>query len=755
MNKQTTLTFIFLMIFPLGIWAQLNQSTENKIADLLEKMTLEEKIGQMNQLNGFWDFTGPAPTGGDASSKYELVKTGRVGSMLNVRGVKDVRALQKLAVEESRLGIPIIFAFDLIHGYKTVMPIPLAEAASWDMELIKKSARISAIEATAVGLHWTFAPMVDITRDARWGRVMEGAGEDPYLGSLVAAARVKGFQGDDLKSNNTLIACAKHFLAYGFTESGKEYNTVELSESTLENIALPPFKATVDAGIRSFMTSFNDLNGIPATADKYHLRTKLKEEWGFSGLVVSDWGSIGEMVAHGYSKDGKQAAFHSITAGTDMDMEASLYTKHLLNLVKEGRVPEALIDDAVKRILRIKFEIGLFDDPYAYLDENREKELLNHPDHHTFTAEIARKSIVLLKNDNQLLPLKGKEKIALIGPLANDKNSPLGSWRIAADDNSAVSVLEGLKNIGKAPFVYEKGAELTVGATSFYNSLTINNTDKTGFKEAIEAAKKADKVVLILGENGFQSGEGRSRTRIDLPGVQEELLREIHQVNSNIILVVMSGRPLDLSWADQNIPTIVQAWQLGSQSGTAIAETLYGLSIPSGKLPMSFPRNVGQLPLYYNVKNTGRPNGSPSSPFWSHYTDEKNSPLYPFGHGLSYTEFAYSDLKLSANKMTKGEKITVSITVENTGDYDGEEVVQLYLRDEFSSLIRPIKELKGYKKIFLKKGTSQTLSFEITEDLLAFYSANKKREAELGTFKVYVGGNAATTRSKNFELVTE
>jgi beta-glucosidase len=726
---------------------------ERKVDSVLNLMTLEEKIGQLNQYNGFWEITGPTPKEGQAAKKYEDLKKGLVGSMLNVKGVKDVRALQKIAVEETRLGIPIIFGFDVIHGYKTISPIPLAESASWDMEAIKKSSAIAAAEAAAVGINWTFAPMVDIARDARWGRVMEGAGEDPYLGSKIAVARVKGFQGDDLAATNTILACAKHFAGYAFAEAGRDYNTVDVSETTLQNTIFPPFKAAVDAGVRTFMNSFNELNGIPATGNPYLQRQILKADWKFDGFVVSDWGSINEMISHGYAKDSKQAAEIAINAGSDMDMESSAYVEHLVTLVKEGKVKESIIDDAAKRILKVKFELGLFDDPYKYCNEQREKETVGKAEFQQGVLDMAKKSIVLLKNEKELLPLKkAGQKIALIGALANDKTSPLGSWRIAADDNSAVSVLEGLQKYQGNQLNYAKGADVAAGRTQFVWETKINTTDKSEFPAAIAAAKGADVVVMVLGEHGLQSGEGRSRADIGLPGVQQELLEAIFKVNPNIVLVLNNGRPLAIPWADENIPAIVEAWQLGTQSGNAIAQVLYGDYNPSGKLPMTFPRNVGQVPIYYNYKNTGRPvMNEPESVFWSHYIDEKNTPLYPFGYGLSYSKFEYSDLQLSNSSFSKNGKIEVSIKVKNTGKVTGKEVVQLYIRDLIGSITRPVQELKGFEMIELQPNETKTVAFTIDEKTIEFFTAKLKWEAEPGDFNVFIGGSSAKTVQGNFQ----
>ncbi|SHG26993.1 beta-glucosidase [Flavobacterium micromati] len=726
---------------------------DTKVDSVLQLMTLEEKVGQLNQYNGFWEITGPTPKEGQAAKKYDDLKKGLVGSMLNVRGVKDVRALQKIAVEQTRLGIPLLFGFDVIHGYKTISPIPLAEAASWDLEAIKKSAAIAAEEAAAVGLNWTFAPMVDISRDARWGRVMEGAGEDPFLGSKIAVARVQGFQGEDLSATNTILACAKHFAGYGFAEAGRDYNTVDISETVLQNTIFPPFKAAVDAGVRTFMNSFNELNGIPATGSSYLQREILKGEWKFDGLMVSDWGSINEMIAHGYAKDSKHAAEIAINAGSDMDMESSAYVTHLVELVKEGKVKESVINDAARRILKVKFELGLFEDPYKYCDENRELTTVGKQEFQEGVLDMARKSIVLLKNDKELLPLKKSgQKIAVIGALANDKTSPLGSWRIAADDNSAVSVLEGLQKYTGNQLTYAKGADVTEGRTQFIWETKINMIDKSGFTEALAVAKQADIVIMVLGEHGLQSGEGRSRTDIGLPGVQQELLEAIYKVNANIVLVLNNGRPLAIPWADENIPAIVEAWQLGTQSGNAIAEVLYGDYNPSGKLPMTFPRNVGQVPIYYNFKNTGRPvMNEPESVFWSHYIDEKNTPLYAFGHGLSYSKVEYANLQLSSPSFTKNGKIEVSVTVKNTGKVKGKEVVQLYIRDLIGSTTRPVKELKGFEMIELQPNETKKVVFIINEKTIEYFTANRKWEAENGDFKVYIGGSSVTKLEGDFQ----
>ena len=744
---------LFVLLFIISCKDSGDSEKEKFIENLISQMTLAEKAGQMNQYNGFWDATGPMPEGDYQKKRYNELKNGQVGSMLNVIGVDEIRALQKIAVEETRLGIPIIFGHDVIHGYKTMFPIPLAESSSWDLGLMEQSARIAATEASADGLHWTFAPMVDISRDARWGRVMEGAGEDPFLGSLIAKARVNGFQGNNLSDQNTIVACAKHFAGYGFSESGRDYNTTDFNHYTLHNTIMPPFKAAVDAGVRTFMNSFNTLDEIPATGHKQIQRDILKEDWSFDGFIVSDWGSIDQMIPHGFASDGEHAAELAIIAGSDMDMESSLYVSKLVGLVESGKVNEELLDDAVRRILRVKYELGLFDDPYKYCDQDRSDAELGSAENMDFALEAAKKSIVLLKNDNQILPLKKRDqKVAIIGQLANDKNSPLGNWRSQVEYNSAVSVVEGMNKYKGNKTLYQKGVDLYYGKTNFHNRVNLNFDDKSEFGRAKLAAASSDVVIMVLGEEGHQSGEGRSRTNIGLPGLQMDLLQEIQKVNKNIVLVVMSGRPLDLSWEDQNIPAIVQAWHLGSKSGDAIAQVLYGDYNPSGKLTMSFPRNVGQVPVYYNFKNTGRPSTSIEQVTNSGYADVENSPLYSFGYGLSYTEFKYSDFEISSSSMTKDSKINASIKVTNTGNYKGEEVVQLYLRDIVGSIARPMKELKGFEKIELNPGESKIVNFEIENSLLEFYSYNNVWESEPGKFHVFIGSDSNVREHKEFYL---
>ncbi len=731
---------------------------EQKVDSVLALMTLKEKVGQMNQYNGSWDVTGP-PSNVNDEDKLEKLKNGEVGSMLNVISVAKTREAQKIVMENTRLKIPLIIGYDVIHGFKTIFPIPLGESASWDLGLIKKSASIAASEASAAGVHWTFAPMIDVSRDARWGRIMEGSGEDPYLTAQIGIARVKGFQGNDLSKNNTIAACAKHFAAYGFAEAGREYNTVNIGEFELHNAVLPPFKAVADAGVATFMNAFNEIDGIPATGHKILQRDILKKDWNWDGFIVSDWGSIGEMIAHGYAKDKEQAAEIAANAGSDMDMESYVYQAHLKQLVKDGKVKESLIDDAVRRILRIKFRLGLFDDPYKYCNEDREKSEIFTEENRAFSREVAKKSIVLLKNETHLLPLhKNIKSIAVIGPLANDKDTPLGNWRTKGGRDTAISLLEGIKNTvsTSTKVTYAKGCDIVtdkkIGQT-FLLPLHFNNTDKSGFQEAVKLAKNADVVILAIGEMALQTGEGRSQTNIGFAGVQQELLEEIVKVNKNVIITLMNGRPMDISWAAEHVPSILECWHLGSQAGNAIADVLFGDYNPSGKLPVSFPHNVGQEPLYYNQKNTGRPFSEKHVTF-STYRDAPKTALYPFGYGLSYTTFEYKNLRLDKSEIPVDGKIQVSVDVTNTGSRDGEEVVQLYIRDLVGSITRPIKELKGFKKIFLKASKTKTVTFTINNETLQFYTINKKWEVEPGNFNVWVGGDSNTTLKASF-TVTE
>lgn len=737
--------------------ANLDEAIEKKVDSVLELMTIDEKIGQMVQYSAGWDLTGPASSK-SAQDKLDKIEKGLVGSVLNVVSVKEVRAAQELAMK-SRLKIPLIFAYDVIHGLKTMFPTPLGESASWDLELIRQSAAIAAKESAAAGLNWTFAPMVDVSRDARWGRIMEGGGEDPYLSAEIGVARIKGFQGDDLADANTIAACAKHFAGYGFAEAGRDYNTVTAGEFELHNMILPPFRAAAKAGVATFMNSFNDIDGIPATGHKVLQRDILKGDWSWNGFVVSDWGSIGEMRAHGYAKDKKHAAEIALNAGSDMDMESYAYEASLKELLSEKKVSEAHINDAVKRILRLKFQLGLFDNPFKYCDEEKEKNNIYTKEHLAVSRDAARKSIVLLKNENNILPVsKNVKSIALIGPFADNKDMPIGNWRAKGVYNSAVSLLEGVKNkVGKnTKIYYEKGIDLLIptvkpGDNQFLHPLKINKNNRTGISKAVAAARKAEIVFLAIGEDAYQSGEGRSQVNIGFAGLQNELLEAIYKVNKNIVLILSNGRPMDISRANEIVPSILVTWQLGSESGNGIADVVFGDYNPAGKLPVSFPRNVGQEPLYYNQKNTGRPY-NPKNVTYSSYTDEKKSALFPFGFGLSYTNFSYDNLKVNKEKMELNDEIIISVEVSNTGKVSGEEVVQLYIRDLVASIVRPVKELKGFQKIYLKAGETKTVSFTINKDVLEFYTANRKWEVEPGEFLLFVGGNSTTKMNKKITV---
>ena len=720
------------------------KTIDQKVDALLKRMTLEEKIGQLNQYTGDNAATGPVTIN---PNKQSEIKAGLIGSMLNVLGTQHTRQYQELAMQ-SRLKIPLLFGQDVIHGYKTTFPIPLAEAASWDLDAMELSARIAATEASASGIHWTFAPMVDISRDPRWGRVMEGAGEDTYLGSKIASARVKGFQGK-LGDVNSVMACVKHFAAYGAAVGGRDYNSVDMSERMLWETYLPPFKAALDAGAATFMNSFNDLNGIPATGNKYLQRDILKGKWNFKGFVVSDWGSIGEMINHGYVKDSKEAALAAITAGSDMDMESNAYRYNLAQLVKEKKVPIALIDDAVKRILHKKFELGLFEDPYKYSNPEREQAALNNPEHRKAAREIAAKSIVLLKNEKSVLPISKQTKtIAFIGPLVKERKQNMGFWSVELPevdyDKHVISQWEGLQNkVGNtAKLLYAKGCE-------------IEGDNKDGFAEAIAVANQADVVILSIGERRDMSGEAKSRSNLRLPGVQEELIKAIQATGKPVVVLINAGRPIIFNWTADNVPAILYTWWLGSEAGNAIADVLFGDYNPSGKLPMSFPREEGQIPIYYNHFNTGRPaKNENETNYVSAYTDLKNSPKFPFGYGLSYTTFEYSNLKLSKNKIKSTEKITITLNVTNAGKVAGEEVVQLYLRDRVGSVVRPIIELKDFQKIKMNAGETKTVQFTIDKEKLSFYNANLQWAAESGDFDVMIGSSSADIRLRDsFELM--
>ena len=730
------LILVFIFLLAQLVNAQ-KKTVDQRVDSVLRLMTLDEKVGQMNQYNGPWAATGPLTNDDNLLTQ---IKAGKVSSMLNVTGVARTRELQDLAMQ-TRLRIPLLFGQDIIHGYRTIFPIPLAEAASWDLEAIERSARIAAIEASAAGVHWTFAPMVDIARDPRWGRVMEGAGEDPYLGSLIAKARVKGFQGRGLGNTDAVMACAKHFAAYGAAVGGRDYNSVDMSLRQLHEVYLPPFKAALDAGAATFMNSFNDLNGIPATANKYLQRDILKGKWKFKGFVVSDWGSVGEMINHGYAKDNKDASMLATNAGSDMDMESRSNIQNLAQLVKEGKVKLSLVDDAVRRILHKKFEIGLFDDPYRFCNEAREKEQWNNQLNLDAEKDMARKSIVLLKNENQLLPLKkagGQRKIAMIGPLVRSIKEHLGFWSYDwPDDSIRITSLwdEVQKKVGDSKLLYAKGCN-------------INDSSKVGFDEAISVAKDADIIIMSVGEARDMTGEAKSKSNIHLPGVQEELIKAIMATGKPVIVLISAGRPLIFNWTADNVPAILYTWWLGTKGAEAIADVLFGDYNPSGKLPMSFPGTEGQIPIYYNYYNTGRPATSDSDRFYrSAYIDFSIYPKFAFGYGLSYTSFNYSNINLSSTSLKSDQKLTASAVVTNTGKYDGTEVVQLYIRDMVGSVVRPVKELKGFQKIILKAGESKTVSFTITTEDLKFYNNDLKYAWETGDFEIMIGTSSKDVKT--------
>lgn len=712
------------------------RSVEKRIDALLRRMTLEEKVGQMNQLSGFVNPTGVLDRK-EATEKF--VREGTAGSVLNIAGAAAARELQRVAVEESRLGIPLVFAFDVIHGFRTIFPVPLAESCSWDLEAMERSARIAAVEASAMGIQWTFAPMVDIARDPRWGRIVEGAGEDPYLGSLVAAARVRGFQGDDLKADNTIAACAKHFAAYGAAEGGRDYNLVDISDLRLRQVYLPPFKAAADAGVATFMNAFNDLNGVPATANKSLVNGILRGEWGFEGVVVSDWHSVVELIAHDVAEDKREAALVAASS-CDIDMEGDCYRSSLAGLVREGKVSEKTVDEAVRRVLRLKFALGLFDDPYRYFDPQREKERIFTPEHLAAARDMARRSIVLLENRDGVLPLSGREKrIAVIGPAADAPYEMLGPWSAHGDGAKAVSVLQGMRRaMPQTEVLYERGCDYA-------------DDDRSGFAAAVEAARRSDVVLLCVGEPRNMSGEAGSRTRLTLPGVQRELIEAVAAAGKPVVLLLSNGRPLVLEWEREHIPTIVETWYLGTETGNAVADVLLGKYNPSGKLTASFPYNEGQIPVYYSRKSTGRPY-QPGNPYVTHYVDAPVDALYPFGYGLSYTTFEYGDLRLDKAEMEADGRLTATVTVKNTGAYDGEEVVQLYIRDCKARITPPVKELKAFRKIALRSGEQTEVSFELTLEDLKYTLADGSRVWDPGRFEVYAGGNSRDVKQASFEL---
>ena len=725
---------LFVTLLPALLSGQ--ENFEMQIEELLSQMTLEEKIGQLVQIVGVDE------------NEENFIRESKIGSILigTRKGVKEINRIQKIAVEETRLGIPLIFANDIIHGYHTIFPIPLAEASSWNPELVKEACSIAAFESASEGTNWTYAPMVDICRDPRWGRVMEGSGEDPYLGSVFASARVEGFQGDDLKDKTKIGACAKHYVAYGAAEGGRDYNTVDISERTLREVFLPPFYSAVNTGVTSIMSAFNDLNGFPASANYFTLTQILRNEWNWDGVVISDFDALGQTVYHRFSKDKKDAAFNGLTAGVDIDMvgnpvDGDVYAPYLKHLVEEGKLSEDLIDNSVRNVLRMKFRLGLFENPYTDVDFFEKNNLKkNYKD--SIALQLAKESIVLLKNENDLLPLKKDLKsIALIGPLADNHEDVLGMWAGAGDPENTVTVLQGIKNVldDDVDINYVKGCNF-------------NDDDRSGFEDGVYIAKNSDVVVFIVGEERGMSGEAASKIDLDLPGVQEDLIKIIHQLGKPVVVVLISGRPLTINWISENIPAVIGAWYLGDQTGNAIAEVLFGDYNPSGKLPVSFPRSTGQIPVYYYQKSTGRP-FEEKDKFTSRYLDSPNTPLYPFGYGLSYATFNYQNIKADKKKISKNENVTVTVDVSNTGMYEGEEVVQLYIQDEFAGITRPVKELKGFQKIKIQKGETKKVLFIITPDMLSFLGQDMKPVVEPGKFNIMIGGNSVDLISTSFEVV--
>lgn len=761
MKRSPVLLLVFLLVSSVQLVAQTTQQAKMKafIDGLMQKMTLEEKIGQLNL-----PVSGDITTGqAESSNIAKKIAEGKVGGLFNIKSVAKIKEVQKLAVEKSRLKIPLLFGMDVIHGYETVFPIPLGMSCIWDMDIIERSARIAAQEASADGINWTFSPMVDISRDPRWGRVSEGNGEDPFLASEIAKAMVRGYQGTDLRKNNTIMSCVKHFALYGASEAGRDYNTVDMSRQRMYNEYLPPYKAAVDAGVGSVMASFNEIDGIPATANKWLLTDLLRKQWGFKGFVVTDYTGINEMVDHGIG-DLQTVSARALRAGIDMDMVGEGFLTTLEKSLKEGKITINEINAACRRILEAKYKLGLFDNPYLYCDENRAATEVFSEAHRKEARAIAAESFVLLKNERQVLPLKKSGTIALIGPLADATENMTGTWSVAANHSKAISVIRGITDVvgNQAKILYAKGSNLDADslieqrATMFGKALKRDYRPQSEIlQEALNIANQSDVIVAVLGEGAEMSGEASSRTNIEIPGVQKELLAALLKTGKPVVLVLFTGRPLALTWEHQNVPAILNVWFGGSEAGHAIADVLFGDVNPSGKLSATFPQNVGQIPLYYNHKNTGRPlpEGKWFQKFRSNYLDVSNDPLYPFGFGLSYTQFSYSDIKLSGTSMTSKQKIKATITVTNTGDRDGKEVVQLYLRDLVGTSTRPVKELKGFKKIFLKAGESREVSFDISVDDLKYYNYDLKYVAEPGDFKVYIGGNSRDVKEAGFKLL--
>lgn len=772
MSKLIKIKHIFFGIVAIVIVAcNSNQTKSNtlsssnapyaeKVDSILSLMTIDEKIGQLN-LPSAGQFTTGQATNSDIGTKIEK---GLVGGLFNIKSVASIREVQKIAIEKSRLKIPLIFGMDVIHGYETTFPIPLGLSCSWDMGLIKKTAQVAAKEATADGINWTFSPMVDISRDPRWGRVSEGSGEDVFLGSEIAKAMVEGYQGDDLTLDNTMLACVKHFALYGAPEAGRDYNTVDMSRIRMYNEYLPPYRAAIDAGVGSVMAAFNEIDGVPATGNKWLLTDLLRTDWGFNGFVVSDYTGIEEMIYHGVG-DFQQVSAQALNAGLDMDMVAEGFLTTLKKSLEEGKITIETLDKAVKRILTAKYQLGLFDDPFKYCDDNRAKTEIFTKENRAFARKVSAESMVLLKNDNHILPLKKSGTIALVGPLANTKENMPGTWSVATKMENVISFLDGLETVvgDKANILYAKGSNLDYDlefeklGTMFGRDIPRDGrTDNQLLNEALAIASKSDVIVAALGEASEMSGESSSRTNIDIPQVQKDLLKALLKTGKPVVVVLFTGRPLTLVEENKNVPAILNVWFSGSEAGLAISDVLFGDVNPSGKLTMTFPRNVGQIPIYYNHKNTGRPLGNNEGKFEkfkSNYLDVRNEPLYPFGFGLSYTQFDYSNLKLSTNQMTPKSSIEVSVDIKNSGNFNGKEVVQLYIRDLVGSITRPVKELKGFQKIELEKGETKTITFKLTVNDLKFYNYDLNFVAESGMFEVFVGTNSDTTMKSEFELI--
>ncbi len=760
-------SLLLLIFFSTGITFAQKKSTAKTfppkaifISELMAKMTLEEKIGQLN-LPTSGDITTGQSSSTDVGKK---IKDGKVGGLFNIKSREKIREVQRIAVEESRLKIPLIFGMDVIHGYKSTFPIPLGLSCTWDLKLIERSAQIAAQEASADGINWTFSPMVDISRDPRWGRVSEGSGEDPYLGSKIAAAMVRGYQGTDLSKNNTILSCIKHFALYGAPEAGREYNTVDMSRIKMYNDYFPPYKAAVEAGAGSVMASFNEIDGIPASANKWLLTDVLRKQWGFKGFVVTDYTAISEMSEHGIG-DLQTVTALALKAGVQMDMVSEGFLSTLKKSLEEGKVTMDEINAATKLILDAKYDLGLFEDPYRYCDTKRAATEIYSKANREEARNIATESIVLLKNSQQVLPLKKSGTIALIGPLADAKENMAGTWSVATVQENSISLLAGMKDaVGtSAIIIYAKGsnldddATLEERATMFGKSLHRDNRTKQELlAEALKVANQSDVIVAALGESAEFSGECSSRSNLEIPQTQKELLQALLKTGKPVVLVLFDGRPLVLNQENETVSSILNVWFAGSEAGYAISDVLFGAVNPSGKLTMTFPRSVGQVPIYYSAKNTGRPLGNKEGvfeKFKSNYIDMRNEPLFPFGYGLSYTKFEYSNLKISNNKISTNQTLTVSVDVTNTGNFDGKEIVQLYTKDLVGSVTRPIKELKGFQKIDLKKGEKQTVVFELSAQDLKFYNSELQFVAEPGDFEVFVGTNSDTTLKAKFELV--